>query len=367
MITKENIVAFISTLYKKRYDAPAPPDLLNKWSNLEQGEIDKNLQALFAHWGFTPQQGQYEIDDFIKSRIQSGTAPVNPIKPIGAKSKRRFSLGYIIFLVAIAVSAYVVYQYVSYKNLEPVYCLTDNVSLRLENGKKVGRLDLYERSNINGVSYTKLLKANQEPILKKFPDLDHSIEVVELYLENNFWQYLLGSQGSKAYASSKFLTTSKQEHDLFQKVFVNVAQNAKENASLQFVYRKTIIGCLRISDQNNRVISLSCNGKYSSNLSSIAKIDLGQGKYQVLAKLDDGKYYSFVGNVRDNEFAKIKEISTVLWDPVPTGNLEGNVLFKVIDNMATVFNCNGENQNYYSIPISESNKQIKHFEWFCPL
>lgn len=365
MIKKENIVAFISTLYEKRYDTPVPAELLNKWSNLDNAEIEKNLQALFAHWGFTPQQGQREIDDFLKTRVQSGITP-HDFVPTPTKKKRRFPLPYILFIALLAGGAYVAYQYMQYSNLKTVYCLTDNVTLRLEDGKKVGRMDLFEGMHNDVTSYTKLLATDNGTVLKKFPDLKKEIAVRELYLLDNFWIYLKGGKGAKAYASSAYLTESKQEFELFKSVFKNVAQNRTENAKLRFAYRKVIVGCLRISKQTERKVELPCDGSYAKNLDGICCIDLGKGKYQAIAKLNDGKYYHFVGNTKSNEFAKIKVVQT-MFEFLPNSEMNNDFLFKVNRQTAALYDCDGKSQHLYSEAISETNPQIKNFEWFCPL
>lgn len=364
MITQQNIVSFISTLYQKKYGTPAPADLLNKWSLLSQEDIDKNLAELFTHWGYPTNQGQEEINSFLETRNAPLTS--EEIEPTISKKKRRFPFGYILFVIMLAGIGYVLYEYIGYSNMRTVYCLTDNVSLRLADGTKVGRMDLFPKKSTALVSFGKLVATNDEAISMKFPDIENEIMVRELLLKADFVSYLLGDKSERAFASTAYLTESKEEYKLFKSVFKNLQQNKGENAKLKFVHRKVIVGCLRISNRTNARIKLPCDGVYDKKYDGIIRVDLKDEKYQIIAKLNDGKYYHFIGNARDNEFAKIRTVETKIFDIISFDILSKDALFKNIDGTTFLYDCQGVDKKYKSSIISTENPQIKNFYWYYP-
>ena len=371
MITKDNIQDFISTLYQKRKGEPAPPELLNRWSHLSNVEIEKNLKELFKHWNYTEEQGQKEISQFLiaKKKRKSEEKNVTPTRVErvpASKKKRRFPIGYILFILLLGGLGYIGYEYIGYSNLRTVYCLTDNVSLRMADGTKVGRMDLFPKSTSDYTSFGKLLAVDEQPISKKFPDLKNEILVRELMLKEDFISYILGDKSERVYAANAYLTESKQEYKLFKSVFKDVQKNKRENAKLKFVFRKVIVGCLRISNQLNASIKLPCDGVYSKEYDGIIKVDLKDNKYQVIAKLNDGKYYHFIGNTRDNEFAKIRTVETKIYDIISFDILSKDVLFKNVSGLTYLYSCDGESKNYKSSIVSKENPQIKNFFWYYP-
>lgn len=360
MITQKDIVEFISTLYKKRYSEAAPADLLNKWSQLSNADIDKNLNELFAHWGYTKQQGDYEINEFLETR----NAPAVISNQTTLASKRRFPFGYMLFVLLLMGIGYVLYEYVGYRNLGTVYCLTDNVTLRMADGTKVGRMDLFPKKSTELASFGKLIAASEKAVSMKFPDLNKKIMVRELFLKEDFLSYLLGDKSERVFAASAFLTESKQEYKLFKSVFKNLPLNKNENAQLKFAYRKVIVGCLRISNRLSAYIDLPCDGEYDKQYKGILYVDLKDSKYQIIAKLNDGKYYHFIGNSRDNEFAKIRTVETKIFDIISFDILSKDALFKNIDGTTYIYGCNEEDKHYKSSIISADNPQIKNFYWY---
>ncbi len=365
MITQKDIVEFISTLYRKRYATAAPPELLSKWSKLSNAEIEKNLNGLFAHWGYTSQQGEFEINEFLAKRMRTTETPISKkyVSTV-APQKKKFNATYLIFIALLAVGAYVGYKYLSYSNLKMVYCLTDNVTLRTADGEKIGRMDLFPKDRDGVASYGKLLAADNEAVSVKFPDLKTGIMVRELFIKNDFWSYLIGVKSSTAFAASSYLTESKEEFELFKSVFKNLQQNKRENAQLKFVYRKIIVGCLRISNLSDRHIVLPCSGQYDKSFDGILKHKLDGEKYQIIAKLSDNNYYHFIGNASDNAFAKIRPLETTLYGLINNNVLDEDVVFKTSNGTTYLYGCSGEAKEYKSIPMSETNKQIKDFEWF---
>ena len=130
------------------------------------------------------------------------------------------------------------------------------------------------------------------------------------------------------------------------------------------MYRKIIVGCLRISNQLDRYITLPCDGQYSKTYDGIVRIDLADDKYQLIAQLNDDVYYHFIGNARENTFAKIRRVESNLFGLIDNNALAEDVLFKTESGSTFLYNCDGEAKGYEATRMGDDNKQIKDFEWF---
>ena len=63
MINKTNIVAYINFLYQKKYNRPAPEELLESWKGLNDNETAIHLTGLYNHWGLDRiSSKKYEAD-----------------------------------------------------------------------------------------------------------------------------------------------------------------------------------------------------------------------------------------------------------------------------------------------------------------
>lgn len=77
MINRNNIVEYISFLYKKKFNQPAPQDLLDSWSNLNENETSIHLNGLYRHWNLDQvMSSQYE-----QEFLALGAKMHNPIMP----------------------------------------------------------------------------------------------------------------------------------------------------------------------------------------------------------------------------------------------------------------------------------------------
>ncbi|MFM2191462.1 MAG: hypothetical protein RLZZ118_419, partial [Bacteroidota bacterium] len=65
MITKNNIIPFISYLFFQKNKTVAPQALLDKWAAVPEAEIAVQLQNLFTHWQYTTQQQEQTIQQFL--------------------------------------------------------------------------------------------------------------------------------------------------------------------------------------------------------------------------------------------------------------------------------------------------------------
>ena len=126
MITKNNIIPFISYLFFQKNSTAAPQALLDKWAAVPEAEIAEQLQNLFAHWNYSPQQQEQTIQQFLLQNKSGATPPPpkntqsvypsspNPIVP--PTTKRSYTG--LLFLVVFIPLAYVAYQFYLFNNLK---------------------------------------------------------------------------------------------------------------------------------------------------------------------------------------------------------------------------------------------------------
>lgn len=88
MINRNNIVAYIAFLYRKRLNQPAPQELLDSWTGLSDNDTIIHLNGLYRHWNLdTITAKKYEEEFLSLNRYQNpvtntGTAtPVTPAMP----------------------------------------------------------------------------------------------------------------------------------------------------------------------------------------------------------------------------------------------------------------------------------------------
>lgn len=357
MIAKEHIVEFIAYLYKRRYNENAPAQLLQKWSALNETEIDDNLKQLFASWQYTPAMIDNELHTFNQGRNIYYHEYETTITP---STKRKIPWVFIFFIALLCFTAFIGYKYIHFSKLKYIYCLTDNVSIRDAQGNKLGRMDLFVSENDVVKSYDKLIYIGEEKNYK-FPDLKNPIAVQEVMLTNSFIDFILHKNNTTGYVASAYLTKSAEEFKLFKSVFVDLKKNQIENNRLSFNFRRTIVGCLRISDKKNMAVELPCNGSYDKEFNGIVTVDLGDGKYQVIARMDNKKYYSFIGNPSKSEYAEIKALPINYLGMYET-DLKGNYLLKKEGAQYVLYECDAKKTAYTS-ESSASNKEVLNFNY----
>ncbi len=82
MINKENIVAFISFLYEKKYNQAAPDDLLESWENIDDDETNIHLQGLYNHWGLDKTTSDNYESEFLNTKTKKNfSKPIMPSLP----------------------------------------------------------------------------------------------------------------------------------------------------------------------------------------------------------------------------------------------------------------------------------------------
>ncbi|RYD98420.1 MAG: hypothetical protein EOP54_07650 [Sphingobacteriales bacterium] len=78
MINRNNIVEFISFLYQKKFNQPAPQDLLDSWSGLNDNETTIHLNGLYRHWNLDAISSKNYEQEFLGRTQGAAHTPIFP-------------------------------------------------------------------------------------------------------------------------------------------------------------------------------------------------------------------------------------------------------------------------------------------------
>lgn len=78
MINRNNIVEFISFLYQKKFNQPAPQDLLDSWSGLNDNETTIHLNGLYRHWNLDAISSKNYEQEFLSRTKGTTHTPIFP-------------------------------------------------------------------------------------------------------------------------------------------------------------------------------------------------------------------------------------------------------------------------------------------------
>lgn len=370
-ITQQNIILFITYLYKQKYGQLPPSEVLNSWQNLSNEEINFHLLQMTQSWGMSESDLTNSISAFHNTIQATGnnqfanTANLNNTNSTPKTTtlllpkKNKKGLWALLLIPIVALGGFVGYKYNSYTSLEHLYATTDNVAIRDASGKTVGRMDIFEDNNS-----TLSLRARNEQIFNIELDGKTS-ESRQLLLDDaTFMDYLLGNAEKLVYVNKNFLTNN-QEYNIIQKaVFKDINGNTKLMNSFKSNIRKVIIGSMANNPNlSNLAIVNSCKSSATTEYLPWIILDLKDKKtYSVIAKLSDGKYYKFKGVPDEN----IYEAPTVMNIKVPYENnfqpLENeNLLFSKIDGYYHVFDCNKSGLGF--VTKYDNTGDIQYFNW----
>lgn len=92
MINKSNIRNYVEFLHFKKYDIGPKEDLLDRWANLSDFEITKQLSGLYQHWEIAPDVAQkYEQAFLAKSKISFATSSSSDSLPVDEGDYLRYT------------------------------------------------------------------------------------------------------------------------------------------------------------------------------------------------------------------------------------------------------------------------------------
>lgn len=89
MINAANIAAYIRFLYQQKYQAPAPAEVIDSWSQLPEEEIPGQLQALYDHWGLDADAAAHYEQVFVSESKKQASAGNFFAPPPGAQPDAR--------------------------------------------------------------------------------------------------------------------------------------------------------------------------------------------------------------------------------------------------------------------------------------
>ena len=374
MITKNNIIPFISYLFFQKNKTVAPQALLDKWAAVPEAEIAVQLQNLYTHWHYTTQQQEQTIQQFLLQN-KSGVIPPSPKNsqsvypssphPIVPQNPKKSYTG-LIFLALFIPLAYVTYQFYLFNNLKNVYAITNNLSVRNDSNVVIGRMDLQPPTKVNVHSFESL-KAVDDNIYERTIDNTGKPKKHRKVMigAGNFVQFILKSNENIAFVNANFITDSKQEFEQYKSVFGQL--NAEEANQLELRFRKVIIGSLGYDENlQGKYIMNACASSSKDvrkKMTSILKQEIiANTRFAVIARLSDGYYYRFFGDLAENSFAKPKKIGIVENPESDADCLTGDLFFKYLpkEKVYGVFDCNGKNLNLYS--VLDTQNRVMYFK-----
>ncbi|KAA5533442.1 hypothetical protein F0919_12950 [Taibaiella lutea] len=383
-INKNNIADFIRYLFRKRKGTEPPQALLDGWSALSNDEIATQLSGLFQSWGLTDEDKRMEINSFLKDYLF--TPKPAPVKrpavivappsdtmqqnqPVFKKKKSNKMLVRYGTAVLLILLCFLGYKYIAFKNTKYLYTITDNVSIRNDDNRIVARMDLFPVQG-STPSFQKL-KAQDDEIYYK--SIDNSGQLFPfrkvLLKEDNFITYLFGQNKETGYVNTNYVVDNVKEFDLYQTAFKEVKNNKDENADLKAIYRKIIIGSMSIdASTGEKYISLHTNNLPRSAVNAtygIVKQSIKTNvKYNIIAGLSDGYYYSFVGDIQNNEYVAPQKIMMIDADG-ESKPMTGAYRFINQDGRIVLYDClTNAVTNYKSQKNSDGN--IASFVYEAP-
>ncbi len=367
-IGKNHIESYISHLFFLRHQKNPPTALVEKWKSLPDERIDKELEGLYVSWSWSILQGKKEEQDFLLSLKKVDTN--SPTSDSSIKSTRKIPrwIKFIGISLPIMFLLYLSYQYYSFKNPNYLYALTNNIAIRDGNTKIVGRMDLYSR----------VVKNDSNPTVEKIRMYGQSKEVFLIDGEevafnrvildtNNFWGYLQSDENSIGYVNASTVTQEKDEQKMHKQVFYNIKDNNLELKELKFAHRKIIVNCLQENRQLKKLqIAAPCRESNSGRkaLGIIRQELVKDEKYCLIAKLDNGKYYRFVGDIKNDFYKEPEQVEYQFEDESDLSALEGDYLFKFNGKTFDIIDCSTLQRVGQS--VNGNDGAIDHFTFFRP-
>ncbi len=371
-INQGNIQSFIAHLFRKRTGNAPSQELLQSWAQITEEDIITHLRNMTQQWGWSELQLQSEINAFLNPPISTpqpekiiSTPPPYTSPHIEEQKYNRPKKGkkYLLLFVVITLlsfGGYVFMQYSKFNNLERLYSVTDNVTIRDAEGKTVGRMDIFGSRNA-----TTSLRAADNTIYNIVVDKQGNISESRKLLKEDatFKDYFWGNAELEVYVNKNFLTNNADYAAIQKTVLADISKYAKEMTQLKSHIRKVIIGSMGMDEQlKNLYIKNPC-GNNTNEYTSILKHTLKDKKtVSIICKLSDNKYYKLKGNPDENIYYPPQQMQFL--NPVE-GNLveieATNLLFKFADANYHIFSCNkvatGVSAHY------DNDGDIDYFMW----
>ena len=385
-INKSNIADFIRYLFRKRKGTEPPQSLLDGWAALSNDEIGTQLSGLFQSWRLTDEDKRMEINIFLKDVLFTPkptqpqrpatvvVPPSNPLPPkfsdnITTKKKSNKTIKAIGALVAVLILGFLCFKYIAFKNTKFLYTITDNVSIRDDENKVVARMDLFPVQGATP-SFQKLKALDDQIYYKSIDDSGQLFPFRKVLLkESTFFSYLFGQNKEVGYVNTNYVVDNVKEFDLYQTAFKEVKNNRPENEDLKAIYRKIIIGSMGTdagTDQKFIVLHTNSIPRSAVNATyGIVKQAIKTNvKYNIIAGLSDGFYYSFLGDIQSNEYTAPQKIMMVDANG-ETKALAGSYRFINKDGRIALYDCMTNSATNY-MSQKDANGNILSFVYEAP-
>ncbi len=353
MITKLNIIAYIGFMYRMKNGTEAPTELLNKWASLNESEIQQNLQQLYAYWQFDAEKIR-ETERLFSTAKTVNSKPVvieKSVQPVGAqtstplqtqvaaapvKAKRpltRYLLGSIVAVLLLG-GVYLMWQYMQFQKMHRIYTLTQNVAVRDEQGKTVANFALLPNNKTK--TYTELIAHD----LDIYPlSIDSSAKKYDfrkvLFEPIGFFDYLRGHY-QYGFVNANYVIEDKTQFDEYNRIFGKF--QASDNNRLKLAQRKIIYHALKNSKHNkNSYLISTCKNANKKFAGFISNELIDNTRIQIIAKLEDGYFYSLSGDLNSEEFDEPRRIQ------LDGEDCRSDFLFRYISPEAgfKIYNCSG--------------------------
>jgi hypothetical protein len=390
MIDSKNIIQYIQFLYFKKYNQAAPIELLNKWEKIPEQEILIRLDHLYESWDYNLVQRGLIVQEFVAQQASGKndmhiaanqlfqneklTLEVKEAKakslhinkvPNGGSKKARWIFRFIKLLVIAAIigGAYLAFKYYQFTHLHNIYTLTERVLIRTEFGKEIGTLDLNATGKPN--SFQELTVLDNEIYNRAIDSSGKLYEHRKVVMQkNNFLDFVQNKPEIFAYVNAKFVVDSKEEYEMYKRIFGKL--QADDNKRLQLKHRQIIASCLKRNNSiKNLYVISSCSGIVNKTIKNTSGIIVDElildNKYQIMARLSDGYYYLFKGDVNSNQYEIPKRIG---YNETPNRDDEfitGDFLFKYDKKKDTYYltNCKGQ-----MLPFESVNNSLGEISFF---
>ncbi|MCC7030183.1 MAG: hypothetical protein IT257_07755 [Chitinophagaceae bacterium] len=366
MINKNNISTYIRFLYKMKNGGEAPEQLIHKWSSLQENEIHSNLSQLYTHWNFSADKIKETESLFAQSFIKPVSSPPafipSPVKaaPAAVKTtattpKKSFVWPLMLLLIAgmLCCLVYLGYQYYQFQKMHTIYTLTQNVSIRDEQGKTIGNFALLPNSQSK--TYTELIALNNDIYPLSIDSSSKKYDFRKVLFQKTGFLSFIKKDYEYGFVNANYVIEDKEQFDEYKRIFGKF--QGIDNSRFKLSQRKIIYEILKNSKKfRNSYLLSSCKNSNKKFAGFLSNEIVENTRYQIIAKLEDGYYYSFVGDLNSEAYSEPERIQ------LDGSDCNADFLFRYLSSESgfKIYNCNGALQNIKC--IYDDDKMISSFE-----
>jgi hypothetical protein len=384
MIDKNNIKAFINFLYLYKHGAPASEELLAKWNNLTEEQVQAQLKHLFVNWNYTPTSVINLKNEFIAKQKkandsstqaagQNSDTPNTPVtEPTvavtantnnGKKNIFANTIFKILGLIVLLGLIYLGYEFLKYNNLKYVYAISENIIIRNASGQKLDSLSFTPTKTTN-VNVADKIKVLDDLIYERTIDERGGLKPHRkiLYKTEGFIPYLLNKEKYYAYINANYVVDDEEEVKKYKQLFR--ALNKEEMNKYELRFRKVILFSSQLYKPLADAYVLPTCAAPAKRIKEKYSLGICQNleranNFMVLCPMSDGYYYCFAGDVKAQTYQK--PIKLTIGDGT-TNYLPNNTIFKLYpeEKCYYAFDCNGNALNLKS--VHNTDGIIMYFE-----